>query len=660
LGERSYYRADIDGLRAIAVLSVLLFHLDMDAFSGGFVGVDVFFVISGFLITRLILHDFKSGTFSFGRFYVRRARRIFPVLFLTLAATLAAGYLFFSDQHLVRLGGSALSAVFSLSNFYFWGEAGYFDTAASLKPLLHTWSLGIEEQFYLLWPAVLVLLLSRFPRWAPLVFIVLGGALSLFLSEFFVRWPSIAFFLLPFRAFEFGLGAILVWAERGRFKNAFLRELCVALGLGLIGYSVLFFDAETPFPGLAALVPCVGTSLVIYAGETRFLSRILSNPLAVAMGLISYSLYLVHWPLVVFYKYLGDGALDVGARWQIALVSVFLAALMYRFVERPFRYGRHEGASWSAPAVGLASALAALVIAVPAAVFWQADWQGARSGVQQAVGFKRISEEVDLSRPCEGLELPYGTECSLFGEGEKTLLVWGDSHAKAFLRALRRGALETRGYQVMLIAHEGCPPIRGVVRADSMSNFENCDQPEDLERVFAQVKALRPELLMLVARWSVYIHGKEEKDRQRPANHFLAETRGEKQGNSKRSEELVRRHLLSTILEYQRMGAVLVVAPVPTVSAGEVPALVSKGIETFPSDEHREYQDKFREILLEVGDATQARALDFSEVFCDAKSCRIGIEGTPLYTDSNHVSPLGSLMVWARFEAELRALMGLD
>ena len=130
--------------------------------------------------------------------------------------------------------------------------------------------------------------------------------------------------------------------------------------------------------------------------------------------------------------------------------------------------------------------------------------------------------------------------------------------------------------------------------------------------------------------------------------------------NSKRSEELVRRHLLSTILEYQRMGAVLVVAPVPTVSAGEVPALVSKGIETFPSDEHREYQDKFREILLEVGDATQARALDFSEVFCDAKSCRIGIEGTPLYTDSNHVSPLGSLMVWARFEAELRALMGLD
>ena len=279
------------------MLSVLLFHLDVALFSGGFVGVDAFFVISGFLITRLIRDDVAAGKFSFTRFYVRRARRIFPALFLTLAATFVAGYLLFSSQHLMRLGGALVSAVFSVSNFYFWGEAGYFDTAAHLKPLLHTWSLGIEEQFYLLWPAILVFTLLRAPRWAPVALLFVGGALSLFLSEFFVRWPSIAFYLLPFRAFEFALGAVLVWLNPHRMKSAIWGELWVAAGLGMLGYSIVSFSGETPFPGLNALIPCVGTALIIYGGESRFLSRLLSNPIAVGIGLISYSLYLVHWPV---------------------------------------------------------------------------------------------------------------------------------------------------------------------------------------------------------------------------------------------------------------------------------------------------------------------------------------------------------------------------
>ncbi|MCI5144936.1 MAG: acyltransferase, partial [Candidatus Electrothrix sp. AR3] len=231
------YRADVDGLRAFAVLAVLFYHFDFSFFSGGFTGVDIFFVISGFLITQNIMADLSKGSFSFARFYTRRIRRLFPALFVTLVLSLLFGFLLFTPEHYLRLAKSLLYSVLSVSNFFFWQEAGYFDTAVDFKPLLHTWSLAVEEQFYLIWPALLFLLFKLGKKWI-LLFLLLSSALSLYWSE---QWlltdPSGAFFLTPFRIIEFAFGAIMAWLIQFQPKNKLLLEPLLALGFGFILYS---------------------------------------------------------------------------------------------------------------------------------------------------------------------------------------------------------------------------------------------------------------------------------------------------------------------------------------------------------------------------------------------------------------------------------------
>lgn len=342
------YRPDIDGLRAIAVMSVLLFHLDVSWLSGGFVGVDIFFVISGFLITRLIYAEMKeTGTFSFNRFYLRRFMRLLPAAFIVLIAVLIAGYFLLLPDAYARLGKISAAAVFSLSNFFFWSEAGYFDVEATLKPLLHTWTLGVEEQFYLVWPITLWVLLSRkalsAQYWVPVIFLMAVGLASLISAEWMLnRSSETAFYLLPFRICEFAIGAGLVWIVDRFLLHKLLYEICTFCGLMLIGFAVFVFDEVTRFPGLMALIPCVGTGLIIFAGhKSRYISFGLKLGPVIAVGLISYSLYLVHWPLIVFFKIKFGDSLDLTAKAGLLLVSIVLAALLYKFIETPFR--RPEG-----------------------------------------------------------------------------------------------------------------------------------------------------------------------------------------------------------------------------------------------------------------------------------------------------------------------------
>ena len=334
------YRPDIDGLRTIAVLAVLFFHLDIALFSGGYVGVDVFFVISGFLITRNIVNDIEAERFRFSNFYVRRARRLFPALFFTLALTLAVGAFILTPDHMARLGNSLIFALFSLSNFYFWSASGYFDTAAELKPLLHTWSLSVEEQYYLIWPAILVALMSRKSPRLVLCILVLTGLLSLYFTETWLSTDGAGAFYLPmFRVIEFAFGAVCVWACRYPPPTNAAAEILTALGLAMIALAVFAYDRETRFPGLAALTPCFGTALLIYAGPAKYLGRILDNRLCVGIGLTSYSLYLVHWPIIVYYKYWKLEPLSPLDQTIIVAVSIALATWMYFFIERPFRFG---------------------------------------------------------------------------------------------------------------------------------------------------------------------------------------------------------------------------------------------------------------------------------------------------------------------------------
>lgn len=346
---KTLYQPEIDGLRAIAVLSVVLFHLEYKWIPGGYIGVDVFFVISGFLITRLILKDVRAGSFRFGQFYLRRLRRLGPALITTLLLTFAVAVFYLTPNHFQRFSGALISSIFSVSNLFFWAESGYFDASAELKPLLHTWSLSVEEQFYLVWPALLVLLAARGrARWLLPLVIALLSALSLYGALVFTSVePSASFFLMPFRVYEFGLGAGLAMLPGLVRRNA-VRELLCVLGLLMIIYSVLAFDKFTPFPDIYALLPCMGAGLLIAGGSARYLGLLLRNPLSVWIGKISYSLYLVHWPIVVLYKHITFEDVVVGkTRIALLVLTLMAAVALYYGVEKRFRQVNHDKASGS-------------------------------------------------------------------------------------------------------------------------------------------------------------------------------------------------------------------------------------------------------------------------------------------------------------------------
>lgn len=332
------YRADIDGLRAVAVLLVLLYHLGVSRFRGGFIGVDVFFVISGYLITQQIIVAQSAGRFSLHTFFLKRFRRLFPALLVTVTATAIASVLILRPTH---VGGAIWSAAFSLvgvSNFLFWAQSGYFDAAAIFKPLLHTWSLAVEAQFYLLWPfLVLAAVGSIHSKWLG-VAAVLFVAAALGASIIWV-WldPSGAFYLVPARIFEFAVGGALVFFDGRRLRRRLLESLILVCGLILILLPALTYRSTMPFPGIAALLPCLGACMVIFAGRSAVGSTLLANPVSALIGRASYSIYLVHWPLIVLVGYGLGGRLSLELQIGITVATLVLAFAQYRLIEMPFR-----------------------------------------------------------------------------------------------------------------------------------------------------------------------------------------------------------------------------------------------------------------------------------------------------------------------------------
>jgi peptidoglycan/LPS O-acetylase OafA/YrhL len=346
------YRPDIDGLRAVAVLSVLAFHVGGFRMPGGFVGVDVFFVISGYLISAIVFSEIAAAKFSVLNFYERRIRRIFPALFCMLIVFSVVASFYLLPTEFVDYGKSLLGATTSVSNFYFWQHSGYFDSPTS-SPLLHTWSLAVEEQFYILFPIFLVIIRRFFPTRLRLGVVILFF-LSLTASIVTVAYnPSTAFYMPYTRAWELLLGTMLSLGMFPRLHNAVLRNLTTLVGIGLIFFSVFVYTSETPFPGLAALVPCIGSMLIIGAGEfgPSLVGSVLAWRPVVFIGLISYSLYLWHWPIIVLhaagFSINANAILPhsvatrfPGIRVDMAIevvASFILGTLSWRSVERPFR-----------------------------------------------------------------------------------------------------------------------------------------------------------------------------------------------------------------------------------------------------------------------------------------------------------------------------------
>lgn len=353
------YLDHIDSLRALAVLLVLLFHLDITLFKGGFLGVDVFFVISGFLITRNITHEYRTTSgFNFTRFYYRRVKRLLPSYFLTSIFVFAIGFLLLSPSDLITLSDSIFAGSVALSNFYFLGESGYFDMAAKLKPMLHTWSLSVEEQYYFIWPLTLYLFLRVFRRIKTylliLILSVISIAVTLYVNvsgvseqvlQFFsahsespTDLQSLLFYLLPFRSYEFLMGSLLVFLPEIQMKNEKTKGLITTLGFLLIVLPGMYFDDTLKYLSILNIIPCLGISLLIIAPQSKYFSWFFYNKALRQIGNASYTIYLFHWPIIVYYKHLYDQPLNLVSGAVLFSLSIGISLLVYKYYETPFRH----------------------------------------------------------------------------------------------------------------------------------------------------------------------------------------------------------------------------------------------------------------------------------------------------------------------------------
>lgn len=368
--KREGYRPDIDGIRAVAVIAVILYHFNIPGFSGGFVGVDVFFVISGYLISKGIVSEVDKGNFGFGDFYARRTRRLIPALLSVIGITYFASYFIQTPNDFAQLSGSVVYALSGVSNIYFWMQSGYFDNFSSLKPLLHTWSLSAELQFYILWPVVLMIICKSIRRDVHRFFIVAGVTIILAaVSILHVKDDSSgAFFLTQYRMHEFTIGTIVVFVDR-YLRSTLLSTVAYLLGLMMVIVPVFTYAANSiVFPGYYALIPCVGTALMICTGLKSRLSFILGSSVPVYIGEISYSLYLVHWPLFVLTSYV----LIFPLTWLDTTLLIFATAIislcLYYVIERPLR--KPGSVLRSGAAFSLACSLLVIAIIIPSSSSW--------------------------------------------------------------------------------------------------------------------------------------------------------------------------------------------------------------------------------------------------------------------------------------------------
>ena len=502
----SMYVKHIDGLRAFAVLLVVLMHLNVKLLSGGFVGVDVFFVISGFLITGLINREIiLTGKFSFLNFYTRRIKRILPALIFTLLIVWLLGYLLFSANHFYRLGSSLSAAALSYSNVFFWTESGYFDLSSQLKPLLHTWSLGVEEQFYLLWPAFIYIISVKFDKKYLFISIILISLISVLLN-FMLQNNHLdaVFYLMPFRIFEFGVGALMVWAMSYKVKKAWLKEVLCISGFFIILYAAISYDEITLFPSYNAFLPILGAALIIYAGNAKYCGFIFNNRIARGIGLISYSLYLIHWPLIVYYKYYSLEKLSLISQIVILLVSIIFSVAMYFFIEQPFRKGSNKQRQ---------SQLKILFRWIPATLVVALLGFSSNFGI---IDYHRNDENLlkKAQQPKKfhleyfggtGFPYPFGWTYNN-GKSISDVVLMGDSHAQMLQYGLNKVLGEKRGLNIYM-AGSSCLVLPGVSRIDPGDDWDSIC-PNVLKTAMIELNKNKNSSLLLSESWFFQIaHG---------------------------------------------------------------------------------------------------------------------------------------------------------
>lgn len=635
------HRRDIDGLRAIAVLSVVLNHLSVPMVPGGFVGVDVFFVISGYLITGIVHRELEEGRFSFLRFYERRARRIFPALFAMLGATLGVCLLVMLPTDLLATLRAALATLFFLSNLVFWKmDAGYFEeTESRTNPLLHTWSLGVEEQFYVLFPLAFLLAHGLLRDRARVALALLAAAVLSFVGTAVILDRgnvSAAFYLSPFRAWELLGGAVLALGAIPPIRSALARELACAAGVCSVLAACVLYDESTLFPGTAALLPVLGTMAVIHAGTSgpTLAARLLGARPLVYVGLISYSLYLWHWPVVVLAQYL-NGMEPVASYAALLLaISLLLASLSFHVVEQPFRNVQ--------PRQGRRSAGQAVAFVAVAAVVCAAGL--ASTGFPQ-----RFAPSVAAMDAARMQELPYrqcsdvspAKGCRLGAEAAgPTMVLWGDSHLMAVAPVLHELLLRA-GASAVFVPATGCAPVFG---ADSRIK-PGCRRHAD------EVAALlnsdpKLQTVVLTAFWSTYFREDGPLALSSPGTPNV-------EGGAAAQKALV-----ATLESLSRqVRRVVVIGPVPTYNKSVPAALALGGGNQAPGlDLAARHQVEKNALFMEAARGAlrfdHVRLVEPMAWMCDVQ-CRVVEGGRSMYRDAHHLSIDGGKALASRLNEAL-------
>lgn len=634
------YRPAIDGLRGVAVLAVLGFHAFPEIVSGGYVGVDVFFVVSGFLITGIIARQLRHADFSFADFYWRRVRRLFPGLVLVLAATLALGWFLLLPHEFKQLGKHASAAAAFLANFALWRESGYFDTAAEFKPLLHLWSLGIEEQFYLVWPAVLVALWKR--RTMLLAILSLLTIASFALSVSLAQSAPVANFYWPVSRFwELGAGCLLaLLMERGndaatathseerRLPDIGCNILAPA-GLALILASVMEFDTTTSFPGLPALLPVIGTLLILATSENAWLERhVLGSPPLVWTGLISYALYLWHWPLLSFLNILEAGPAPLATRWVALGASFLLAWLTYRYVEVPIRRRRDSRFNIRLAASAAAAGLAGLIIYSMGGISqrFDTDIQALRHGPRR--------DELCPTRFAPTAPINY---CRTTSADPPAILFVGDSKAHAIYEVA--APLLAPEHSVMLLGRGGCPPMLNVRASGYDLNEQECEQ---VWRTFVRyAQRTKPKVIVVVGNGSFLINN--PKVRLIRPGAAVAESK-------ETIFEYGVRSLLSELTQFSRVIYLGEIPGFATAPSCFLRAVRLPGTECFPERDRDQVEREmatYNRVLNRVHAAfPEVQMVDAIAMLCAANVCSQRPPGKPiLYSDAIHLSPAGARLL---------------
>ena len=495
----SRYRPDIDGLRAIAVVLVVTFHAFPEAMPGGFIGVDIFFVISGFLITGIIVRELEQKRFSLLAFYNRRIRRIFPALIVVLCVTLVLGWLWMLPAAYAQLSSDVFASAAFFANIALLLQSGYFDIESGKKPLLHLWSLGIEEQFYLFWPLMLMLVARL--RLGILAAVSIVGVASFVLNVALIGSNPVATFYLPFtRAWELLAGAALAcsWSQLNQAGTA--SNLRASIGVVLIAIAAGVLDTKSAFPGWWAILPVAGSALLLSAPAAWFCRSLLASPPLVWIGLISYPLYLWHWPLLVFFGIIKFASLTLLERGLIVGLSFALAWLTYRFVEIPFRFGRPSPLKILSLCSGMVLVAAAGGVVVEGRGFdfrLPPQIRDMANVPTQSSKWRFHECLLDLSH-----EMSFADSC-VDRNRRPLIFVWGDSTAGALVPGLRK-AQESRAFGIAQFTSSSCVPALNT----DVAGVPNCRAIND--KVLAIAREIRPDIVLLHSTWDRYLDGVAE------------------------------------------------------------------------------------------------------------------------------------------------------